>query len=82
MAKNTIQDYNELRERATSALEDDFQRGGDPKIVAETVLRIVQNKTPRLEYAVGKEKRYRTLKRILPQSMLERGIRRHWKLDE
>jgi short-subunit dehydrogenase len=81
IAKYTIQDYDELRQRATAALDDDFKNGGDPKIVAKTVLRIITNKNPKLEYAVGREKRYKTLKHLMPQSIIESGVRRHWKLD-
>jgi NAD(P)-dependent dehydrogenase (short-subunit alcohol dehydrogenase family) len=81
IAKYPIQDYDGLRERAVSALMDDFRNGGDPKAIGETVLRIITSKNPKLEYAVGKEKRYKTLKRIMPQSIIENGMRRHWKLD-
>ncbi|HEV2119920.1 MAG TPA: SDR family NAD(P)-dependent oxidoreductase [Candidatus Bathyarchaeia archaeon] len=81
-AKYTIRDYDELRQRATTTLDSDFENGEDPKIVAETVLKIVQSGNPKLEFAVGREKRYKTLKRILPQSIIENGVRRHWKLDK
>jgi NAD(P)-dependent dehydrogenase (short-subunit alcohol dehydrogenase family) len=81
IAKSTIRDYDDLRQRATAALDDDFENGADPKIVGETVLRIIKNGNPKLEYAVGREKRYKTLKHIMPQSIIENGVRRHWKLD-
>ena len=81
VAKYTIRDYDELRQRATGTLDRDFENGADPKIVGETVLRIIENKNPKLEYAVGREKRYKTLKHLLPQSIIENGVRRHWKLD-
>ncbi len=81
IARYTIRDYDELRQRATSTLDHDFENGADPKIVGETVLRIIASKNPKLEYAVGKEKRYKTLKHLMPQSVIESGVRRHWKLD-
>jgi short-subunit dehydrogenase len=81
IAKYTIRDYDELRQRATAALDNDFENGADPKIVAETVLQIITSKNPKLEYAVGREKRYKTLKHLMPQSIIENGVRRHWKLD-
>jgi short-subunit dehydrogenase len=81
VARYTIQDYDELRLRATAVLDDDFENGADPSIVGETVLRIIRSKNPRLEYAVGGERRYKTLKHLLPQSIIENGVRRHWKLD-
>lgn len=80
-AKSMIPDYDELRRRAVSALDADFENGGDPKVVADTVLRILMSKNPRLEYAVGRERVYKTLRKIMPPSMIESGVRRHWKLD-
>src|SRR5467141_1494129 len=35
IAKYLIRDYDELRERAMSTLDDDFRNGADPKIIAE-----------------------------------------------
>ena len=81
-AKNTIEDYDRMRKLARSALDDDFQKGRDPKIVAETILRIIESKTPKLEYVIGKEKRYLTIRSIVPRSTFEGVARRHWKLDE
>lgn len=81
VAKYPIRDYDALRQRATAALDNDFENGADPRIVGETVLRIITSKNPKLEYAVGGEKRYKTLKHLLPQSIIENGVRRHWKLD-
>lgn len=81
-AGTIIEDYDKLRERAVKTLDEDFRKGADPMIVAETILRIIKSRSPKLEYPVGKEKRYRTLKHILPQSVMESGVRRHWKLDK
>ncbi len=81
IAKSRIRDYDGLRERATATLDDDFENGADPRILGEKVLRIITSKNPKLEYAVGREKRYKTLKHLLPQSIIENSARRHWKLD-
>ena len=81
IAKYLIRDYDDIRTRATSTLDEDFRNGADPRIVGETVLRIITSKNPKLEYAVGREKRYKTLKHLMPQSIIENGVRRHWKLD-
>ena len=81
IAKFRIRDYDNLRQQVIATLDDDFENGADPKIVGETVLRIVTSRNPKLEYAVGREKRYKTLKRVLPHSIIENGVRRHWKLD-
>ena len=81
-ATELIGDYDKLRSKAVDALEEDFSKGGDPKRVAETILHIVESRSPRFEYLVGKAGRYRALKQILPGPMFESAVRRHWKLDK
>jgi len=81
-AANSISDYDEVRMRAQSALEESFRNGGDPKEVADTILKIIESPSPRLHYVVGKEKAYVFLKRILPTSIMESQTRKHWRLDE
>jgi len=78
---HTIGDYDQMRARAITSLKEEFQKGGDPKLVAETISRIIKSKSPRLEYLSGKSGRYRALKRILPQTMWESELRRRWRLD-
>ena len=80
-AKNRIPDYDGSRGRAHEALRKSFEEGGDPQEVADTILRIIESPSPRLQYLVGKEKRYVTLKRVLPASLLESRLRKHWRLD-
>jgi short-subunit dehydrogenase len=77
-AAKTIQEYKPVKYRALSRLLEDVERGGNPKIVAETIVKIVESPSPRLRYPVGSEKRFLLLKRVLPSSTLEWGIRRHW----
>jgi len=80
-AANSISDYDEMRKRARSVNEGSFDKGGDPKEVAETILKIIENPSPRLHYVVGREKRYLLFKRILPDSVIESQTRKHWRLD-
>ena len=82
MAKDKLRDYDGLRERVRSRFENDIRNGEDPKFVGEMILRIITSKNPKLEYAVGRERRYKTLRRIMPPSLFENATRRHWKLDE
>ncbi len=56
-AASSISDYDEVRQRARSVDEESFDKGGDPQEVAETVLKVIETPSPRLHYAVGKEKR-------------------------
>ncbi|MDA4135903.1 MAG: SDR family NAD(P)-dependent oxidoreductase [Thaumarchaeota archaeon] len=76
-----IHDYDGMRERAEAQLLHDFETGPDPSRVAETILKIVEDRSPRLEYIVGREKRYVTLKKFMPASSFESSFRKHWKLD-
>jgi len=80
-SENRIDVYDQMRTRAGEALERDVVNGGDPRLVAEKIMRIVETKSPRLEYLVGKSGRYKALKLLLPESMFERGIRRRYNLD-
>ena len=81
-AANRIGDYDALRERAHRALDESFEGGGDPTKVAETILKIVQNPSPRLHYVIGNERRFVFLKRIMPESVMESQLRKHWHLDD
>jgi len=80
-AKNSIPDYDEVRGRALEALWKAIENGGHPQEVAETILKVIETRSPRLHYVVGREKRYVTLKRILPASMIESQVRKRWRLD-
>jgi NAD(P)-dependent dehydrogenase (short-subunit alcohol dehydrogenase family) len=80
-SEEKIADYDRMRDRAAKALEQDIEKGGDPKTVAEKILHIVETRSPRLEYLVGKSGRYKALKLVLPESSFESGVRRRYKLD-
>jgi NAD(P)-dependent dehydrogenase (short-subunit alcohol dehydrogenase family) len=80
-AANRISDYDDMRKRAHRVLKESFDNGGDPQEVAETILKIVEDPSPRLHYVVGKERRYASLGRIVPASMVESQLRKHWRLD-
>ena len=80
-AANAISDYGEMRRRTLSALEESISNGGNAEEVAETIAKIVESPSPALHYAVGKEKRYLLVKRILPAPMVESQSRKHWRLD-
>jgi short-subunit dehydrogenase len=81
VAAGKIHDYDGMRERAEAQLLRDFEAGPDPSPVAETILKIARDPSPKLEYIVGREKRYVTLKKFLPVSSFESSFRKHWKLD-
>ena len=58
-----------------------IEKGDDPKLVAKTILRVIQSKSPRIRYLVGKEKWIPPIKHIVPESFFESMERRYWKLD-
>jgi len=80
-AANKISDYDDERRRAQEALEGYFNEGGDPGKVAEAITKIIENPSPKLHYVVGKEGVYVSLKRIMPASVMEPQLRKHWHLD-
>jgi NAD(P)-dependent dehydrogenase (short-subunit alcohol dehydrogenase family) len=74
--------YRELYTRAERAMEVDFQRG---KLPSEAVARVVANaieaQRPKTRYAVGAlAKAFIVLKRIVPDRMLDRSMRRTLRL--
>ena len=78
---NPLDAYADARERAVGRLQEHIDDGADPRIVAQTIVGIVENPSPRLRYPVGKERRYLLLEKITPAGSFEAGLRRHWKLD-
>lgn len=80
-AANPLDAYAGAEERAVGRLQEHIDDGADPRIVAETIVGIVESPSPRLRYPVGKERRYLFLEKITPAGRFEAGLRRHWKLD-
>lgn len=80
-ASKSISEYKEIEKRAMSSLTADTKNGGDPKAVAEAILKIIESGSPRLHYPVGKEKKYLFVKKILPDAVFEKALISHWKLD-
>jgi short-subunit dehydrogenase len=80
-AANTIADYDTVRKRTLGALEESVNEGSDAQEVADAIVRIIETPSPALHYPIGKEKKYVTLKRILPESLMESQIRKRWRLD-
>jgi NAD(P)-dependent dehydrogenase (short-subunit alcohol dehydrogenase family) len=76
-----IDDYSEMHQRASAVIRERIQNGMNPTLVAELIFRIIQSRSPRLRYCVGKGSLLPRMKGIIPQSMFERGTRRFWNLD-
>lgn len=80
-AARSISDYEGMRARASAQLLEDFETGEDPRIVAETLSKIIEDPSPRLRYSVGRGKRYLLMRKIVPASTFESSVRKHYRLD-
>jgi len=77
-----ISEYDSWRQRASEAARQYEEKAPEPTLVAECVLHIIESKSPRLRYTVGKEAaRILRLRRFLPESLFEKGTRRFLHLD-
>jgi len=66
--------YDLWRRRAFDAIRDYEEKGPGPHLVAETVLKIISSKTPRLRYLIGPQARFVSrLKWLLPEGAYERA---------
>ncbi len=74
--------YRAHAERALARMAADEQGGPDPDRVARLVLRIVNTANPRLRYTVGpvSQRAAVLLKRVLPHSLFEFGVRQYYRI--
>ena len=76
-----LEEYNEMRSNYLAVRDNDLRNGSSPKLLAETMLRIIRTKSPKASYWVGKGARaLPVLKSILPRSAFESLIERQFKL--
>ncbi len=81
-AANHISDYGPWRQRAYDAIRQYEEKAAEPTLVAECVLRIIENGSPKLRYRVGQDALTNTrLRRFLPEVLFERGVRDYFHLD-
>jgi len=79
---NRIPEYDLWRERALNAIRAQEQKAPGPELVAEALLEIVSTRNPRLRYLIGPQaKSLARLRRFLPASTYEQGVRRTFSLD-
>jgi short-subunit dehydrogenase len=77
-----ISDYDPWRHRASKATKQYQGKAPEPRLVAECILRIIETKSPRLRYVVGKRAAFAfRLRRFLPESQYEKAVRRLFQLD-
>ncbi len=76
-----LAEYAATRKRVLEVIFEHVRRAGDSRVVAETILRVIQSRSPRLFYVVGAEGWDRMVRKLLPGAELEAMERTHWKLD-
>jgi short-subunit dehydrogenase len=76
----SIRDYAEQQQRAVLVIEHGQTAGSSPKVVAKAVLKIIRTEAPARYYLVGAERWYLRLSRILPPSVIESLMTRHFHL--
>jgi NAD(P)-dependent dehydrogenase (short-subunit alcohol dehydrogenase family) len=78
-----LDDYHPWRQRALKAFRDQEAKAPGPELVAGTILRIIDSKTPRLRYLIGSQAKVTTrLQRFLPEGAYEWGKRSAFRLDK
>jgi NAD(P)-dependent dehydrogenase (short-subunit alcohol dehydrogenase family) len=69
-----VNEYDPWRRRAFTAIRDQEEKGPGPQLVAETILKIISSKTPRLHYLIGPQaKLVSGIKWFLPTGAYERA---------
>jgi short-subunit dehydrogenase len=79
--RGVIDDYAADERHALAVVEQGQGAGGDPRDVAETVLRIIHSKAPARYYLVGRERWFVRASRILPPSVIEGLVTRRFGLS-
>ena len=77
-----ISDYADPEQRAFAVIEKGQSAGMDSAMAAKAVLKIIRRKKPARYYLVGKEKMFVWLNRILPPSVVELLVIRHFHLSK
>lgn len=74
--------YGKAYQHTLQMMNEHVDRGGDPRMVAEKVFRIINTKNPRIHYKVGSnlQKFSLVLKKILPDKVYEKLLLNHYKL--
>jgi len=78
---NAIADYAAFRRAVEVSIGAAISHGGDPRAVAETIVGVAKNKSPRLRYRVGGDAVWvPRLKALLPESLFALGMKRRFKV--
>jgi short-subunit dehydrogenase len=82
VAARRIQDYAEGNARAGAYAKSAMEKADDPSLVAKKVADVLKAAHPRLRYTVGKgSAMLGKLRRFMPESLFDRGLRTAFHLD-
>lgn len=80
-AKEGIDAYAGMRDRAIDIMKKSEQSGPDPSGVAELVARVLAARRPKLRYRVGTDARWiPRLRRLMPEFLFEAALRRNYRI--
>jgi NAD(P)-dependent dehydrogenase (short-subunit alcohol dehydrogenase family) len=79
--KITLEAYAQERKRVTEMAQQNIERGDDPRMVADAVLKALTSKCHRLRYPVGKGVALSRMRRFIPASMFDKSFRKQFQLD-
>ncbi len=80
-ADSPIAGYGPVRDHVKKVLADSIPAGDDPAVVADVIVEAATSASPKLRYPAGPSaRRLALLKRVAPAALLDRGIRRTFKL--
>jgi NAD(P)-dependent dehydrogenase (short-subunit alcohol dehydrogenase family) len=83
LATQPISEYDVWRTRAMNSIREYEEKGPDAGLIANTILKIIESKTPRLRYIVGQQaKQTMWFRWLLPEAMFEQGTRSSFNLDK
>lgn len=81
-AERRISDYAAARERVSASISAQIDRGDDPSVVSDAVLRAVTQRSPRLRHPVGKgASLLAKLRRFVPASIFAGSLRKQFHVD-
>src|SRR6266571_2301600 len=80
-AKVALEVYADERKRLTDTVQQNIERGDDPRMVAEAVWSALTAKSPRLRYPVGKGVGLSRMRRFVPAGMFDKSFRKQFQLD-
>lgn len=79
-AEAIIKDYSNTREKALKEFENSIEHAPSPIKVADTVVRVINSKSPKYSYRVGKDARFLPLLQFFSYRLFEIGTRKKFNL--